>query len=93
MITLDFKTAPEINMDLASKVAHIRKRKKITQKALAAKSGVSYASIRRFETTGEISLLSFTKIAIALNIQSDLEELFANAKYESIQEIIYEQNK
>jgi len=93
MISLDFKTAPEINKELADRMVRIRKRKKITQKELASKSGVSYASIRRFESTGEISLLSFTKIAMILKLQNELEDLFLNAKYESMEEIFNEQRR
>ena len=50
-------------------------------------------SIRRFENEGEISLTSLTKIAIALGVSDELEELFSNVSYDSIQEIINDQSK
>jgi transcriptional regulator with XRE-family HTH domain len=53
-----------------------RKQMKLSQKLLSQKSGVTYASIRRFETTGEISLASLLKIAHALNALKDFEGLF-----------------
>lgn len=53
-----------------------RKAKKFTQKRLAERTGVSYGSIRRFEQTGEISLLSLVKIANALDCLEDFNELF-----------------
>ena len=53
-----------------------RKQMKISQKELSQKSGVTYASIRRFETTGEISLTSLLKIAHALDALKDFENLF-----------------
>ena len=53
-----------------------RKQMKISQKELSKKSGVTYASIRRFETTGEISLTSLLKIAHALDALKDFENLF-----------------
>ena len=53
-----------------------RKQMKISQKKLSQKSGVAYASIRRFETTGEISLTSLLKIAHALDSLKDFENLF-----------------
>lgn len=37
---------------------------------------MSYGSIRRFEQTGEISLLSLVKIAKALDCLEDFNELF-----------------
>lgn len=85
-----WETAEEINMKLAERVKRIRQRKKISQKNLAENSGVSYGSIKRFETSGQISLLSLTKIAIALNMADEIRELFANAGYESIAEVINE---
>lgn len=53
-----------------------RKRMKLSQKQLSQKSGVAYSSIRRFETTGEISLSSLLKIAHALDSLKDFEGLF-----------------
>ena len=53
-----------------------RKQLKISQKELSEKSGVTYASIRRFEVTGEISLTSLLKIAHALDALKDFENLF-----------------
>lgn len=53
-----------------------RKAKKLTQKQLAERTGVSYGSIRRFEQTGEISLLSLVKIANALDCLEDFNKLF-----------------
>ena len=86
----DQKTPPEINRMLAERIRTVRKRRKISQKKLSEKSGVSYGSIKRFEQTGEISLLSFTKIAFALDLEGELEELFANVPYRSIEEVIRE---
>lgn len=73
MINLYQKTWTEINNDIAQKIVRLRKRKKITQKQLAARSGVSLGSLKRFEQNGEISLQSLTKIAIALDVENELE--------------------
>ncbi len=88
MINLYQKTWKEINNEIASNVQKLRKRKKISQKELAEKSGVSLGSIKRFEQTGEISLQSLTKIAIALRAEDELESLFTSANFESIEEIL-----
>ena len=88
MISLYQKTWKEINNEVASNVQKLRKRKKISQKELAERSGVSLGSIKRFEQTGEISLQSLTKIAIALRAEEELESLFTNANFESIEEIL-----
>lgn len=93
MINLYQKTWTEINNDIAQKILRLRKRKKITQKQLAARSGVSLGSLKRFEQSGEISLQSLTKIAIALDVENELEDLFNNVPFASIEEVINEQTK
>lgn len=93
MINLYQKTRTEINNDIAQKIVRLRKRKKITQKQLAARSGVSLGSLKRFEQSGEISLQSLTKIAIALDVENELEDLFNNVPFASIEEVINEQTK
>ena len=89
----DQKTWTEINNNIAQKIVRLRKRKKITQKQLAARSGVSLGSLKRFEQSGEISLQSLTKIAIALDVENELEDLFNNVPFASIEEVINEQTK
>lgn len=93
MINLYQKTWAEINNDIAQKIVRLRKRKKITQKQLAVRSGVSLGSLKRFEQSGEISLQSLTKIAIALDVENELEDLFNNVPFASIEEVINEQTK
>ena len=82
------KTPNEIAKSLADKIKEHRKKLKISQEGLAKKSGVSLGSIKRFETKYEISLQSFIKIAIALDLDNDLENLFTQKTYTSIDEII-----
>ena len=46
---------------------------------------------KRFEETGNISLLSLTKIAMALDVSGDIKNIFAEVPYKSIQEVMNEQ--
>ena len=88
MINLYQKTWAEINTDIANRMIQLRKRRKISQKELAVKSGVSLGSLKRFEQTGEISLQSFTKLAIALEVEGELEALFSEVPFDSIEEVL-----
>ena len=88
---LDFKTPVEIDRLIAERIRAIRKRRKISQKKLSEKSGVSLGSVKRFEQSGEISLISLTKIAVALDVSRELEELFAEVPFLSIEEVIHGQ--
>ena len=83
-----WETAEEMNKKLAERVSQIRKRRKISQKELSEKSGVSFGSIKRFETSGQISLISLTKIAITLGCSSEITEMFTEVPYLNIEEVI-----
>lgn len=86
------KTPKEIQLEIAKNVKKRRKELGITQEEFAKKSGVSFGSIKRFENTGEISLFSLVKIAIILNCENELLELFKQNEYNSIEEIINEKH-
>ena len=85
-----WETAEEINMKLAGRVRAIRRRRRISQKELAERSGVSYGSVKRFEEQGLISLSSLIKIAIVLRCENEIEQLFTKKVYRNIDEVIKE---
>ena len=88
MVEYTWETADEIDLAMAKRLKNIRRRRKITQKQLAARSNVSYASLKKFEQTGEISLISLTKIAMELGLSEELRSLFTQAAYLDIGEVI-----
>ena len=85
-----WETAKDLDLKLAQRVRNIRKRRSISQEKLASMSGVSYGSVKRFESTGQISLLSLTKIAMALDIADELRNIFSQVPYRDIKEVINE---
>ena len=85
-----WETPEEINLTVAVNARKLRKRLGISQQKLSEISGVSYASIKRFEATGNISFLSLTKIAIALDAVNGIKTIFTDVPYKSIQEVINE---
>jgi transcriptional regulator with XRE-family HTH domain len=78
---------------IRDKVRNKRKTLKLSQEELARRSGVSFGSIKRFESTSEISLSSLLKIAVALESEDDFNQLFARKNYQSLQEVIDEAKK
>lgn len=82
------KTPKELRLLIAANVRKRRKGQKLTMQDLSDKSGVSYGSIKRFESIGEISLTSLLKIAVVLDCADGFEQLFAETEIRSIQEII-----
>jgi len=85
-----WETAEEMDAALAKRIRGIRKRRRLTQQDLSERSGVSLGTLKRFETTGQISLLSLTKLAIASGCENEIRSLFDNVVYESIEEVIDE---
>lgn len=92
MIIQLYETLDEINLGVAKRLKLIRKRQKISQEKLSIKSGVSLGSIKRFETTGEISLKNLTKLAATLKCESDIKSLFSQIPYNSIEEVVNERS-
>lgn len=91
---MDFiwETPSEIALDLAKRIKKIRKRKKITQVQLAQRCNVSYGTLKKFEQTGEISLVSLIKIAMELNVSDEIKALFTDSVYMSIDEVVNDGN-
>lgn len=75
-------------LSLAERVKKIRKRRKLSQSQLANKSMVSLGSIKRFERTGQISLESLFRLAMALEIDKELDQLFEHVP-PTYEEVLY----
>ena len=83
-----FITPGELGKKIALNVRTLRKSQKLSIKQLSEVSGVSYGSLKRFESTGEISLHSLLKIAVVLDCSEAFGQLFVSEHPQSIQEII-----
>jgi hypothetical protein len=60
----------------------------LSQSALASKSGVSLGSLKRFESTSEISLKNLVMLALILDATEEFGMLFKKKKYKSIDELL-----
>ena len=78
------KTPQEIRLGIAAKAQAKRLALNMSQKDLAARSGVSLGSVKRFETTGEISLASLLAIALILNDLEAFSGLFNPPRTENL---------
>ncbi len=75
---VDVLTPEMATAKLTERFVKRRKEKGLSRRRIADISGVSYASVRRFEETGEISLHSLLKLAQALGCVGDFDELFSH---------------
>ena len=86
--TLSNSNPTSISTSIAERMKRNRLELNLTQNTLASRSGVSFASLRRFENTGEISLRSLILIAIALDSTEEFSSLFSTKKYKTIDDVM-----
>lgn len=86
-----FNTPSEISLQIASRVKARRLELNLTQEGLATRAGVKFATYRRFEQTGEISLRGLLQVGMALNVMSDFDVLFTQKQYQSLDDVLNEQ--
>ncbi len=83
-------TSKELLEHIAQNARALRLTQNLTQSGLSVRSGVALATIKKFEHSGQISLESLLKIAIALGASAPFESLFVidNAITVSLDELI-----
>ena len=89
IITFDISSPRDIALQIAARVKARRLELDLTQEGLAARAGVKFATYRRFEQTGEISLRGLLQVGFAL---SDFDVLFAQKQYQSLDDVLNEQS-
>ena len=70
------KTPQEVLIQLAERIRNRRLSLNLTQRGLADRASVSLAVLRLFERQGKISLESFLKLAVALDLGNPIDRLF-----------------
>lgn len=91
MIDLDAfgeKSTKELCFQVAHREKQRRKERKLSRQELSERSGVTVASLRRFEETGEISFHSLVLLLKTLGDTGTLDGLFSQPSFKSIQEVI-----
>jgi len=79
-------TIDSVKEKLVNQFIARRKECKLSQKEIANRSGVSYASVRRFESTGQISLDSLLKLSRVIECLSDFVTVFSNPRISNLKE-------
>lgn len=92
MIAINISSPTEVSLQIAERVKTRRLELNLTQEGLATKAGLKFATYRRFEQTGEISLKGLLNIGFALDALSDFNVLFAQKRYETLEDVLKEKN-
>ena len=72
---------------MAGRMRKLRLAKGWKQVTLAGRSGVTLASLRRFESSGRVSLQNLLKLTFALNRLSDFDAIFEDQRAMSMAEL------
>ena len=81
------ETPEQVSRTLAARLKALRLARGWKQLTLAQRSGVSLASLRRFEESGKVSLQSLLDLAFALNRLGDFDALFQPPPAASLAEL------
>jgi HTH-type transcriptional regulator/antitoxin HipB len=81
------QTPEQVGKTLAARVKALRLAQGWKQETLAERSGVSLASLRRFETSGRISLQYLLRLAFALHRLDDFDALLQAPRASSLAEL------
>ena len=96
ILSINLNTPNEIMMQVARSFKERRLAMSLTQEGLANRSGVSFGSVKRFETTGKISFESILKIALVLGALGEFEKITKirnNLAHKSLDDILTEGKK
>lgn len=88
IIQIETKSPQEICILIAEKVKSRRLELNLTQEGLSSRADINLSTFRKFERTGEISLKNLAKIALVLNSEDELLQLFSQIQYNSIDDVL-----
>ena len=92
IVAFNFSSPSDFALQNAARVKTRRLELDLTQEGLAARAGVKFATYRRFEQTGEISLKGLLQVGFALNALTDFDALFAQKQYQTLDDVLNEQS-
>jgi transcriptional regulator with XRE-family HTH domain len=88
MLPLELLTPAEAAVQLGERARERRLERALTQREVAERAGVSLASLKRFERTGLISLLSLLRIAVVLDAMPGFLDLSKGPPPRSLDELL-----
>src|SRR5665213_2292524 len=96
-MAIEWKTTQDVQRELAGRIKARRLVLNLTQEGLAARSGVSWSSLKRFEHTGLIALDALLKLSLVLGCLGDFDRVCAGDEQslasKSLDELLSEPKK
>lgn len=88
MIAFNMLTSEDVAAELARRLKNRRLEENLTLEGLAKRSGVALGTLKKFEGSGRISLVSFLRLAITLKDEAALENLLREKPAEKLDDIL-----
>ena len=94
MVSFRIESPDEYKLTLANRGRDRRLAMNLSREGLAARSGVALATLRKFESTGNISLSSFLKILYCLGDERSLQNLLQEREeFQTLDEVLAQPKK
>lgn len=88
MISFSIIPSEAIAAELANRVRGRRLAQNLTLEGLSRRSGVALGTLKKFERTGQIALVSFIRLVITLKDEAALENLLHAQEFATLDEIL-----
>jgi transcriptional regulator with XRE-family HTH domain len=75
LLSIELRTPQDMLTEVAGRFKARRLAMNLTQEGVAARSGVSWGSLKRFERTGLIALDALLRVALVLDCLGDFDKL------------------
>lgn len=86
-------SSEETTLAIATRLKRRRLDRELTQQGLARRSGVALSTLIKFERSGQISLKSFVRLAMALQDEAALENLMREEEFATLDEVLRSDKK
>ena len=87
-MTFALLPSEDISAALATRLKSRRLARNLTQEGLARRSGVALGTLKNFERSGQIALVSFIRLVVALKDEAALEKLLLEQPFETLDEVL-----
>ena len=88
IMTFAMLPSEEIAAALAARLKSRRLAQNLTLEGLAKRSGVALGTLKKFERSGRIALVSFIRLVVVLKDEAVLEKLLLEQRFETLEEVL-----
>ena len=88
IVTFTILPSEDIATELATRLKSRRLAQNLTLEGLAKRSGVPLGTLKKFERSGQIALVSFIRLVVVLKDEAALENLLLEQTFETLDQVL-----